>query len=161
MDEKREQHIYLVREQRDRQGHRQKNMQLPVDCSLYLQHYLLSSKSCQIEKLKTSLWIKISKSKNTVKSKPTLIHFPSMHHPHTNLSFNHLSSKTYHACLQIVQPLSLQDLSWCPFRNLLLWNFQIHRPLLHQGATSPHQVVCLREERKQGRGDVERRDEIT
>lgn len=54
----------------------------------------------------------------------------------------------YHARLQFVQPLPLQDFRRRPFSNLLLWDVQLYRLLLHQGATSPHQMVCLKKEKK-------------
>lgn len=65
---------------------------------------------------------------------------------------NHLSIKptelqnalSYHARLQVVQPLPLQYFCRRPFSNLLLWDVQIYGLLLHQGATSPHQMVCLK-----------------
>lgn len=49
----------------------------------------------------------------------------------------------YHTCLQVVQPLCLQELHGVPFGGSQLWDVQIQGLLLHQGAPLPHQVLCL------------------
>lgn len=52
---------------------------------------------------------------------------------------------TYHAGLQVFQPLALQQLHRRPLGDFFLRDVQVHRVLLHQGAPSPHQMVRLGE----------------